>query len=232
MQLLAGAAWANQGILLLGNDAQHLGIAGSGVASPRSAYWTYLNPAGLAALDRRLDLNLEVLIPNVEFRPRGVLGNQRDGPLGWDGVFALPTGGAVFPLRKGTLGLGIYVPAADAADYDQSRNILSRLLQGNRDRRLDYQHIRGVPGYAYPFDNGWNIGVALHTSFSRIRTDHLSSSFRPPEADFAWDSSLGAGFGLGVYKRWDRLALGASYTSPHWTQHFDDYRDLFDYPIV
>jgi hypothetical protein len=40
-------AWASEGVFLLGNDALQLGRASSGVASPRSAYWSYMNPVSM-----------------------------------------------------------------------------------------------------------------------------------------------------------------------------------------
>ena len=110
--------------------------------------------------------------------------------------------------------------------YPHSRTWLTRIVGGNVDRRLSYQHIRGVLAYAYDLGDGWSVGVGLHGSVSRLRTDHLTLSFSGAEANHEWNNALGAGFGAGLYKKWDRWAWGLNYTSRHWTESMDDYGDL------
>ena len=226
--ITARTAEANEGILLLGNDPLQLGRASSGVASPRSAAWSLMNPAAIVDLDRRLDLSLQLLRPNVTFEPHGLGANTRDGTLRFKETFVIPSGGIIWPLKRGTLGLYSTVRSADAIDFDHSRNILSRLFQGNRDRRLDYQHIRLVLAYAYQFDNGWALGATLQPSLNRLRTDHVTSRLRPTAGDFDWDDALGFGFSLAVYKRWEKFAVGATYQSRHRTQPFQQFDDLLE----
>ena len=219
-------AQANEGILLLGNDPLQLGRASSGVASPRSAAWALMNPAAIVDLERRLDLSLQLLRPNVIFTPQGLGANTRDGTPRFKGTFAIPSGGIIWPLERGTLALYSTVRSADAINFDHARNILSRLFQANRDRRLDYQHMRLVLAYAYQFDNGWALGATLQPSFNRLRTDHVTSRLRPTKGDFDWDDAFGIGFSVGLYKRWEKFAIGATYLSRHRTQSFHQFDDL------
>ena len=79
--LFCTLSFAGEGVFLLGNDALQLGRASSGVASPRSAYWSYMNPASMVDLDRRLDVNWYTVFSDVTFEPRGVMGNRLDGKL-------------------------------------------------------------------------------------------------------------------------------------------------------
>jgi len=224
--LVCPAAPAGEGVFLLGNDAQQLGRASSGVASPRSSYWSYMNPATMVDMERRLDVNWYSIFTDFEAHPRGVIGNRFEGTLESEVTGNLVASGFVWPLRVGTLGGGLFVPSGSGVDYPHSRTWLTRLAGGNVDRRLSYQHIRGVLAYAYDLGDGWSLGVGLHGSLSRLRTDHLTLSFSGAEANHEWENSLGAGFGAGVYKKWDRWAWGLNYTSRHWTEAMDDYGDL------
>ena len=79
--LPATVAYAGEGIFLMGNDAIQLGRASSGVASPRTSYWSYMNPASMVDLDRRIDVNLYNIYDSFKLKPRGVLGNRLDGDL-------------------------------------------------------------------------------------------------------------------------------------------------------
>lgn len=226
-----GITQASEGAFLFGNDPQHLGRGASGIASPRSAYWSYLNPASIVALERRIDLSCYTVFTNIGLKPRGVLGNRLDGDLDSRDIFNIPSGGLVWPLKRGTLGFGLYAPSGTGADYAHARNWVSRLFQGNADRRLVYQQARLVLAYAYELDSGWSFGFGLHGSLSRFKSDHLTLGLRPAKADFAWDEALGAGFNAGMYKAWDRWSFGATYTSRHWSQHFDDYEDLLSHTL-
>ncbi len=226
--LLHNDLLANEGVFVLGNDAFQLGRASSGIASPRSAYWCYMNPASMVELDKRLDMNWYVVKTDIEMRPRGILGNRFE-ELEGDGLFNIVSGGMIIPLETGTLGFGLYVPSGTGVDYQSSRNLL--LKPFNADRRLFYQHARLVVSYAYKFDNDWSVGVGFHGSISRFKTDHITMNLLPTRGDFEWDDALGAGFNMSVYKKWDRFSIGATYTSRHWTERFQKYRDLLKYPL-
>lgn len=224
-------AFGGEGVFLLGNDALQLGRASSGVASPRSAYWSYMNPASMVDLERRFDINWYSVFPEVKLKPRGLIGNRLDGTLVSDEMANIASAGLIWPLKKGVLGGGIFIPSGAGVEYPHSRNIFSRLFEGNSDRRLSYQHIRGVLSYAYRFDNDWAVGFGLHLSVSRFRTDHITLGLTSPAYENEWDNAYGVGFGVGIYRRWDRFALGLNYSSRHWTQAMDKYRDLLSSPL-
>lgn len=220
------AGFASEGAYLTGLDAVHMQRAGGGVASPRSAAWMLVNPASLTALEPRLDLSLAAYIAGTEAEARGLTANWLASPLNSQGINLVPSGGLVLNVPGGKLGLGFYVPAGSSTDFSASRNLPAYLFFGNRDRRLVYQHMRGVAAYAHEFGNGWSIGLGLHTSLTRLRTDQFTLRLTPAIADNDWDDAAGFGFGLGVYKSWDRVALGLGYLSRHWVGDFDKYYDL------
>ncbi len=219
-------ASAGEGVFLFGNDALQLGRASSGVASPRSGYWSLLNPAAMVDLERRLDLNVYAILGRISYEPGGLLGNRINGDMKLNETSQVVSGSMVWPLESGVVGGGLFIPSGSGIEYPYSRNIFSRVFQGNRDRRMAYQHFRGVLAYAHRFDSGWALGVGLHLSLSRFRSDHITLDLRPAAYNNEWDQAYGVGLGVGIYRRWDRFALGASYSSRHWTQSMKEYRDL------
>ncbi len=228
LAILLGAslAQATEGILLVGNSAIRRGTAGAGVAAPRDAEWMRLNPASIVELDKRVDINLATLHTDATLRPGGVIGNWLDGSGGDNQYFFVPSAGLILPTDKGSWGFGVYAPSGVGLDFPNSRNILSRLLHGNADRRLEYMHARIIAAYAYDLGGGWSLGASVNASISRFRTDHLTLSLTSAKADYDWDTALGFGFGLGVHKQWDRLSLGLGYQSRQWSEKFDKYADL------
>lgn len=229
--LLCSLAFGGEGVFLLGNDALQLGRASSGVASPRSAYWSYMNPASMVDLERRFDINWYTVFSDITFEPKGIIGNRLDGELKSDGIFNIVSSGMIWPLESGAIGGGVFIPSGSGAEYPHSRNIFSRLFQGNQDRRLAYQHIRGVVAYAHEFNNGWALGLGLHLSLSRFRSDHITLRLAPAQYRNEWDDAYGAGLGIGIYRSWERFSIGANYSSRHWTERMDKYRDLLSYTL-
>jgi long-chain fatty acid transport protein len=230
--VFAGVALANEGVFVLGNDAQQISRASSGVASPRSAYWSYMNPGSIIALDDRLDLSLYTVFPHSRVEPNGILANNLDGRLKSNGVYFVPCGGAIYSLGEyGTIGGGIFAPSGTGVKYRHSRNLLSRLVEDDSDRQLAYQHMRLVLSYAYELPGGVGIGIGLYPSLSRLRTDHLTLRLRGPENSMQWDNALGMGAGIGLYKAWSRIALGISYESRNYTEKMDKYSDLLAYSL-
>ncbi len=221
-------AAANEGIFLTGYDTVELQRAASGVASPRNASWMFLNPGALTALDRRIDANFYTVFTDIDLKPRGIIGNRIDSPLESNDIFFVPSGGLVWPTESGAFAAGLYVPSGSGVDYQNSRNLISRLLQGNRDRRLEYQHARLIGAYAKEFDNGWSVGAAIHGSISRFRADHITLRLRPTMGDLEWETQPGIGVGVGVYKEWDKWSFGASYISRNFVRRFEDYGDLLE----
>ncbi len=217
---------ATEGAYFLGYGPLQQGRAGAGVASPRDASWMLLNPASIVDLDRRVDLGIDITHSHVTLAPRGLMGNSLTRHMTDRQYSFAPSLGATWPTKKGVLGLGLYVPSGVGADFPQSRNIISRFLHGNADRRMEFQHARLVLAYARTLRNGWALGIAVNGSLSRFRTDSLTLGLAPTRGGNRWDDAFGAGFCVGAYRRWRKWALGACYHSRQWSQRFDDYSDL------
>ena len=176
-------------------------------------------------------MNLYTVYDSFKLTPRGILGNRLDGTLDSEGLFPIVTTSIILPVETGVLGGGIFVPSGSGVEYPHSRNVVSRIFHANGDRRMALQHIRGVLSYAHQFDNGWSVGFGLHLSVTRFRADHLTLNLSTAAYDNKWDAAYGAGFDVGLYRRWERFALGANYTSRHWMESMGKYGDLLSSPL-
>lgn len=211
---------------LLGIGALQLGHAGAGTASPQDASWALMNPAGLAALDRRLDLHLEMIYATFEAEPRGsvIAANPFAGTMKDDVWITIPSGGIVWPTEYGTFALGAYGVQGDRVDYPHSRSTIA--IPFHADRRMR-QDIAKVPfAFSYPLDNGWSLGIALVPAVARQKTDSITLRFLPTKGDYEYDWALGLGAVFGIYRRWERWSIGASYMTRTDMQKFEKYDDL------
>ncbi|HOZ49909.1 MAG TPA: outer membrane protein transport protein [Candidatus Hydrogenedentes bacterium] len=219
-------AWATEGSFLGTHDPVMEGFAGAGAASPRSASWMLLNPASIIELDKRIDAGIDVCRTHFTLRPSALFGNPFAGEMKDNRMFYVPYGGMIWPLKKGTLGLGGYVPGAMSSNYPHSRFILSPIRDNHGDRYMDYRHGRFVLAYAYPLDCGWALGVSGNLSTSELKTDGITRFLLQVKHEGTRERALGVGFSVGVYKNWEKWAFGAAYTTREWSQYFDDYKDL------
>lgn len=214
--------------------ALQIGNAGAGVASPQDASWSLLNPAALVDLDRRLDTHLEMVFATFQGEPGGtpLASNLFAGEMHDNKFIPVPSGGVVWPLKTGTLALGIYGVQGNRVDYPYSRSTLG--LPIHADRRMHQDIVKMPIAYGYQFDNGWSLGAALVPAVSRFRTDSLTLRLLPTSGNNEWDWSFGAGVKLSVYKRWDKWSLGGTWTSRTFMTKYDKYDDIqfwsFDLP--
>lgn len=227
---LAAGAWASEGLLLLGNSPIQVSRVGAGVASPRDSSWAMTSPASIIDLERRLDVNFFVVHPKVSLEARGIGGNPLARDIESDPFRGIVSGGLIWPLEAGTLGLALLVPCGLDMEFPRSRNILW-FIQGNGDRRAQFLQTRLVLAYAHGLGRGWSAGLSVNGSLSFLRTDHETPFLMPTRGARSWDEAFGGGFSIGLFKEWERLSVGACYQSRQWTQQFHEYKDLFWFPI-
>lgn len=207
-------------------------MGGGGAAYPQDTSWILLNPAGLAVLGGRLDLNLELFTATMSAEPRGnpLVVNPRAGSLESSLLYPLPSFGLSRPWGEGTLGLGVFPIQGDEVDYPRSRTTLS--LPWHGDRRVQHHVIRAPLAYAFALTDSWYLGISLVPAITRFRTDSITLRLRPVQSDYDWDYALGVGAGVGVYKRGDRLSLGFAYLSRTEMQDYERYqKDLIRWSL-
>jgi long-chain fatty acid transport protein len=228
--LSAFSARSTEGVLLLGDDPLRVGRAGAAVAGEGNASWMMFNPAGLHGLDRRVEFGATVIHSVATLHTKGIAQIPFSGPMEDDAWNGFPSVGVVLPAEHGTFGLGLYIPAGAMVHFPRSRSWVG-LFENLNDRNLEFAQPRLVLGYAHPFDSGWVLGMNLNGSLSLGRTDQITPRLAASRGDYKWDTALGAGFGLGVLRRWERWSFGASLQSRQWSQVFDKYRDISPRPV-
>jgi long-chain fatty acid transport protein len=229
MILFSASAFATDGTQLIGIGALQKGTGGAGVASPKDMTWVMLNPASIIDLGHRIDINLEYFAPYRTNSPKGVFGNNGHGEMTDNSFFLIPSMGysKSCGCGKEAWGIGLYGVNGMGVDYRKSRSILPPLLFQNYDRRTEYSSAKVVVGYARDVGNGWTVGVGGHLNYAMFKTDMLTLKFGQAKAKDDWDDAYGLGFSLGLYKRWERFGIGATYTSRQWMTEFKKYDDLF-----
>src|SRR5690606_17577395 len=140
-----------------------------------------------------------------------------------------PSLGMIVPLDKGTLGFGMFGVQGNLVHYDHPRSTLSILE--NSDRRAKVQVAKLPLSYAYQFDNGWTVGAGLIGAVTLFQFDSLTLNLRPTEGDNKLDWGLGIGLNFGVYKRWDKVSVGAAYSTRIAMQDFDEYKDVIKWTV-
>jgi len=229
--LAAVRAPATDGNELIGIGAIQKGTAGAGVPAPQDATWILLNPAGIVALEKRLDVSAEFLDLYRGAEPHGLplFVSPRALELTDHGTVFVPSFAMVWPLETGTLGFGVLGTQGNNADFDRSRTTLP-FSRGN-DRRSDLQVARLPLSYAYQFDNGWTVGGSIMPVFTAFRTDSLTLNLRPTEGNYKRDVGLGIGVQFALYKEWDRLSIGATWRSRQFVQQYKDYKDVIKWNL-
>ncbi len=228
--LASTSARALEGTFAIGAGPINTSWTGAGVAAPRDGLWATVNPASIVDLGSRLDLSIAAIYTDVTMYPRGIGANPLHREINDRDLFGTGTASLVLPTEHGTLAFAFWTPSGVGVTYPYSRNLFSTLL-GNRDRRLNYEHMRLGAAYAYEFENGWALGIEAHASISRFRSDHLTLRLLSAQADYEYDEALGGGLGVGIYKKWEKLGFGASYHSREWVDEFDAYDDLLKHSV-
>ena len=226
--LLAFLSQSSYATIALSTGAKQAGLAGGGVANPEDSTWVKLNPAGLVGMNGRLDYSFEYLRPHNEVDGSGPLANSQS--IDDTGNLFFPHISYVRPIdERSAFGAMLFVNSGYSTEYSAARSAPG--AGGGYDTRLDYSSFKLALSYAYRLDNGWQVGFGPNISYARVRTDMMTLAGTETTGDNEWDDSFGAGFQFAVYKKWDKLSFGSSFTSRQWFSTFDKYRDVVNHPL-
>ena len=81
--------------------------------------------------------------------------------------------------------------------------------------------------YARRITDGLSLALAVNLIYSDIQSNSLTLEFQETAGNDETDRSLGGGFSLSLYQRWEQVSVGAIYTSRQWMQSWDKYSDLY-----
>jgi long-chain fatty acid transport protein len=216
---------ASEGTLAVATGPAQLGAAGNGSASPQDSTWLSMNPATLVGMADRIDVGSEMAWARQTLEPAGALGNASAGRMSDRETVILPYATVVGHRGDDTLALGVYTVGGLTVDFPHARS-LPGAFQGDVDRRGQLYEYRAALAYGRSIA-GWNVAVALNLDYQQFRSDGVTATGAETTGDYRRDSASGAGFQVGVFRRWNDIAVDVGYTSRQWMKRLDDYRDLF-----
>ena len=235
--LLSLPAMATNGYLSHGYGSLSKGTAGAGVAVFRSSLSVATNPATVAFLDKRFDINVASFVPVREFTVDGT-------PSGFDGTFGLAPGtvqsgneffiipsiGANLPIGNGqSLAIAFYGNGGMNTTYNQA------IFGGSDPVGVNLSQMFLNTTYAKKIGEKHSLGLSAIIAYQRFEAKGLEafgamgmSMDGSALTNNGNDNSFGYGFRLGYYGElapW--LQLGASYQTKIFMSEFDDYAGLF-----
>ena len=239
---------ATNGYFAHGYGARSKAMAGTGTAFSQDAVAAAVNPAGLAYVGDRLDLEGEVFSPHREYRIQGAptlapgAFPLNPGTVESDSnYFGIPTVGWSYKLdAQQTVGVALYGNGGMNTDYEAFANPLCPPGSSGKGTfcagrtGIDMMQAFITATYAHSFNDGrFALGIAPIFAVQTFEARGLGSfagfsSNARHLSDQGRDYSFGAGFRVGGQgELLPGLRLGASYKSRIYMSEFENYAGLF-----
>ena len=230
--LAAIPAHATDGYFLNGIGAKAKGSAGVAIAQPQDALSIAANPAAATQLGERLDVGVEIFIPNRGATIRGN-GAGLNGSYSGNGAnpFILPEFGYVRQLSD-SVAVGIAVYGNGGMNTVYKTNPFAS-FGATGPAGIDLKQIFVTPTVAVKLAEGQSIGVSPIAVIQGFRATGISpfaaASLSPANfTDRGTDWSAGGGVRVGYLGQFsDAVSIGAFYQSKIWAGKFDKYAGLF-----
>ena len=207
---VAAPAAATNGMRMIGYGPVQNSMGGAAAAAPLDASTIVSNPAGMAALDRRLDVSGTAFLPTVSYSASDAgSGNSISSDRPTDFI---PTVGAIYKTSdKLTVGVAALGMAGMGVEYPAD-------LMGSK-TMTSYLNFRVAPALAYRLSDQVSVGLAVNLSYAQMEYDVASALGMPPR-DTA--SSFGYGGTVGLsWKTAEKISLAAVYETRSWFQDFE-----------
>lgn len=223
---------ATDGYFLNGIGAKAKGSAGVAIAQPQDALSIAANPAAATQLGERLDVGIEIFVPNRGARISGN-GAGLNGSYSGNGAnpFILPEFGYVRQLSdRVAVGIAVYGNGGMNTVY-KANPFASFGATGPAG--IDLKQIFITPTVAVKLAEGQSIGVSPIAVVQGFRatgiTPFAAASLNPANfTDRGTDWSAGGGVRVGYLGQFnDAVSIGAFYQSKIWAGKFDKYAGLF-----
>ena len=218
-------AAAAEGTRLIGTGPVQVGTAGAGVASPQNSSWLSLNPASLVDVSGRVDVSADIINGRVEVAPQGAFGNAANGTMDDSVVVFAPAMTWVKSANGEAFALGFYSVSGLSMTLPEGRSAIG--AAGGYDTTAELRFMTTSAAYARTIADGLSVGLAINFNYVDFHSDSITIGLVETAGNNQLDSSLGGGFVLSAYQRWEQLSLGATFTSRQWMQTLGKYRDLF-----
>ena len=237
--IAAVTAWtsasATNGYFNHGYGTISQGMAGTGTAWSQSSIAVATNPAGMAFVGHRVDVDMEWFSPRREYEVTGGTSTPppgtfylQPGKVQSDSEhFGIPTFGYNRELGSNqTLGITFYANGGMNTDYRQNT-----FYAGHAGVNLEQLFIS--PSWTFRFSERQAVGVAPVIAMQRFEAKGLAA-FAPFSADAAALSNRNKNYswGYGIHLGWQGevlpgLRAGVSWRSRIYMSKFNRYRGLF-----
>lgn len=226
------AAFATDGYFLNGMGAKAKGAGGVAIAMPEDAVSIAANPAAAVDLGERLDIGVEVFVPE---RGVQISGNGAGLNGTWSGnganPFILPEIGYVRQLGK-NFAAGIVLTGNGGMNTNYKANPFSS-FGATGDAGVNLRQILITPTLAARVDVNHSIGISpiiVVQSFQITGIQPFTAASSAPAlmTNNGDDWSIGTGLRVGYLGHFGpSVSLGAFYQSKVWAGRFDKYAGLF-----
>ena len=226
--LLASPALATNGHQLAAIGPYQAGMGGATTAAPYDSTTIISNPAGIALINPRADMNFEAFMPvrTADFTGAGGQSDQGGSPL-----YLIPSVGIAGGI-DGTdwaIGGGLFLVSGMGVDYSSINSIPFGAQGGDftpwkANLYSQYQLWKVAPAVAKKINDNLTLGAALNLDYQQMALkmkyfDPNSSNYMGADISRA-AGAMGFGFSAGaIYKVNDMIQFGATYTSE---QSFSD----------
>ena len=234
---LISPAFATNGYLAHGYGIKSRGMAGTGVALPQEALIAATNPAGIAFVGNRVEINAAVFSPRRSYNTTGPQSAPPQSSLVQGKVdsgreyFVLPEAGATWQLDDHkAIGLTLYGNGGMNTSYSATDTAGGSFSGATG---VDLAQLFLSPTFAYRFDNDAAIGVSAILAYQRFEAKGLTNfsglSTSPQNlTNNGHDHSFGAGINLGfILPVSEQVTLGGGFRSRVYMTELDDYQGLF-----
>lgn len=223
---------ATDGYFLNGMGAKAKGAGGVAIAMPEDAVAIAANPAAAIALGERLDIGLEVFVPD---RGAQISGNAAGLNGTWSGnganPFVLPEIAYVRPLGE-NFAAGIAVTGNGGMNTNYNANPFAS-FGASGDAGVNLRQIFITPTLAAQVAGGHSFGISpivVVQSFAVTGIQPFTAASSAPSlmTNNGDDWSVGAGVRVGYLGHFGKsVSLGAFYQSKVWAGRFEKYAGLF-----
>ncbi len=214
---LAAPAAATNGMRVIGFGPVQNSMGGAAIAAPLDSSTIITNPAGMTALDRRVDLGASVFTPTVKYSAdyltmQGPASASQSSDRAPD---VIPTLGAVYKVAdKFTVGVAALGTNGLGVDYAAGANGLfgSATL-------TSYSNFRLAPAVAYRVTDRFSVGVTANLMYAWMKYDVMGAAGVAPR-DTAYSYGYGATLGVS-YQAPEGVNLSAAYETKSTFQDFE-----------
>ena len=204
----SGAAFATNGMQLIGIGPVQRSMGGAGSALPLDSFVITVNPAAMTELPAMIDLGVTHFDPSSEYEATDFYAGESDKSSSYPSS-TIPSLGFVYPVSdRLSLGLAAFGSAGMGVDYGAG-------LYGSK-VYTSFEMMKVVPGLSYRISDKFSVGAAVNLDRAVMGYEAGGGM------EHSHDVSFGYGFQLGAYLRpSQQWSLSLAYISQEWFEDFE-----------